>query len=428
MSDGRGTSAGSAPGSGHDDAPRGGRTSRAGGGERRVLEGRVIPSQSDSPLPPQRQPGRSGHLPGAHNPRKAGAGDGGPDDAQAQEVPAAGTPGAQPSGAGPSGPLPDWDPPPPRPLPQRTPQAQNPQTAAQGGQRGQPQHGRTRPGPPGPPQDPGQGPPGPPLTPAFQPRGARRPDEPDWDALAAVNDRRSRRRRLLMAGGGVLAAAVVVAATLFLSGNDGGKGAEADASPSSGTGNGASGEPEFPDVTPPPPPDPLAVISSVGKDTAPLSVDTIFPGKRFTLGDRAYTEGPTSSTEDCASVAAKGLGPVLSDNGCRRMLRATYTRDGVSVTVGVAVFDDRKSADTVRKRATGHIAPLTGKGVGKFCTPVSCWSSTNAIGRYAYFTLAGLSDNKAVSSKETKAKQSGRDVSTFAFRQITQRGRDAAGQ
>lgn len=419
MSDGRGTGAGSASDSGQNDPRQGRQAPYAPDPEPRVLEGRVIPSQSNSPTPPQRRPGQSGHAPGAHAARRAA------------RLAARQDPQQDPQ------PDPQQTHPDPRQTPGQAPQAQRP---GWGGPQSRPQPQRPqRPGPGGPGSgsgpEPGPGPgrqdpPQQPLTPSFQPRSARRPDEPDWDALASASQSRSRKRRLLMIGGGVLATAAVAGAVAFaVVSSSGEKGTEADSTPSAASPTGSeAGEPEFPDITPPPPPDPLAIISSADKDTAPLTPETIFPGKRFTLGDRAYAEGPTSSTENCADVALKGLAPVLTTNGCRQVLRASYTRDGVSITVGIAVFDDKKSANAVRKQATGHVKPLTGDGVGTFCTPVSCWSSTNAIGRYAYFTMAGLSDNTAVTSTETKAKQGGRDVSTFAFRQITQRGRDAAGQ
>lgn len=276
----------------------------------------------------------------------------------------------------------------------------------------------------------GQQPPPPALTPTFQPREEPRSGEPDWAALAEAQDSRARKRRMLMTGGGILAAVAAAVTAFVIVGAGEDKPAKTPGSagsPAPGASN-AVPDPDFPSISPPPPPDPLEIISDAEKDTEPLNTASLFPGERFTLGGRAYAEGPAKATKDCPDVGLKGLAPLLESNGCREMLRATYTRDGVSITVGVAVFDNKKDAETVRRKAVGHIEPLTGKGVGTFCEPVACWSSANAIGRYAYFTMAGFSNNTPVPSTDTKAKQSGRDVSTFAFRQITQRGRAAAGQ
>jgi hypothetical protein len=252
---------------------------------------------------------------------------------------------------------------------------------------------------------------------------SRNPGEPDWDALATANEGRARRRRLFMIGGGVLAAAAVAAIVVVAVAKTGGSGKPAakDRPTSADTAN-----PKFPDVTQPPPPDPLDYISTAGKDTAPLTAETLFIGKRMSIGPRAYTKAVTRDTGDCASVTQGGLGSVLTSNGCRGVLRATYVREGRAVTVGVAVFDTAAEAKRALGQATGNIAAMPGGPVGTFCRPVACWRTSNAVGRYAYFTIAGPANGKPAQSGDTISKQAGRDAGTFAFNRIVQRGRDAA--
>jgi hypothetical protein len=68
------------------------------------------------------------------------------------------------------------------------------------------------------------------------------------------------------------------------------------------------------------------------------------------------------------------------------------------------------------------VLPLSGGGVGTFCHAVPCRLSTNSIGRYAYFTTAGLANGGALSASDTQALQAGNDLATFAFNEIVQRG------
>lgn len=250
---------------------------------------------------------------------------------------------------------------------------------------------------------------------------------PDWAALADGAAARGRRRKWLLIGGGVLAAGAVAAivATAVVQSGKGGKAADR---PHNGKlpSASASPEPTFTPVTPPSPPDPRDFIASAAKDKAPLSATTLFPNAGFTVGPRGYERTATSEDTDCASVTQGGLGSVLSGNDCRRVLRATYVRGGVAVTVGVAVFDAKATADQVKDRSTGNIAALTGGGSPAFCHGPSCRTSANAAGRYAYFTIAGYTNGKPVTADDTQALTAGRDVAAYAFDRILARGRAQA--
>ncbi|MFJ6576506.1 hypothetical protein ACIQMY_11120 [Streptomyces sp. NPDC091368] len=255
-------------------------------------------------------------------------------------------------------------------------------------------------------------------------------DTPDWGAMADASASRGRRKRLLMIGGGVVAAVAVgaIVATAVVSTNQ--KNDEAKNGPLptgtvSPTGT-PTPEPTFSSVAPPPPPNPKDYISDPKKDKAPLSAEGLFPGKKLTMSGRPYKKGATSSTTNCAAVTQGGLGGVLQRNGCQRVLRATYVKDGVAVTVGVAVFPSEAAAQKAKDQAAGGIAPLVGAGVGDFCHATVCLRRSNAIGRYAYFTQAGFADGKKVTKADKPVFQASDDLGTFAFNQIYARGRSQA--
>ncbi|MEU8352447.1 MULTISPECIES: hypothetical protein [Streptomyces] len=236
---------------------------------------------------------------------------------------------------------------------------------------------------------------------------------------------RNRRRKLLMIGGGALATALVASAVAYAVVSGGGS---SDNRPQGlPTAETLPDEPEQPDpsfseVKPPPPPDPRDFISDSDKDTAPLNAGTLFPGDEITMSSRTYAKGATAGTKSCASAASGRLGPALTGNGCEQVLRATYSRDGVAVTVGVAVFDTEAAATKAKEQAAGNILSLPGDGVPAFCRTTSCRLLTNSIGRYAYFTVAGYTSGQDVTSADTKARQAGKDVADYTFNSIVNRG------
>ncbi|MFF3602682.1 hypothetical protein [Streptomyces sp. NPDC002463] len=254
-------------------------------------------------------------------------------------------------------------------------------------------------------------------------------DTPDWGALADASASRGRRKRLLMIAGGVVATVAVgaIVATAVVSTNK--KNDEAKNPVPTGTVSPTgtpTPEPTFSSVAPPPPPNPKDYISDPKKDKAPLSAEGLFPGKKLTMSGRAYKKGATSATTNCAAVTQGGLGTVLKRHGCERVLRATYVKDGVAITVGVAVFPSEAAAQKAKDQAAGGIAPLTGAGVGDFCHATVCLRRSNAIGRYAYFTQAGFANGRKVTKADEPVFQASDDLGTFAFNQIYARGRAQA--
>jgi hypothetical protein len=253
------------------------------------------------------------------------------------------------------------------------------------------------------------------------------PPTPDWGALADATAQRNRRRRWLLVGGGVIAtgalAAVVALAVAGGSGNaSGGQTASRLPTPQDLPSESQSPEPSFSNVQPPAPPKPGDIIASAKKDTAPLNTRTLFPDAKAVTDGRSYAKATTSATNDCAAVTQGDLGAVLTNNGCREVFRATYSRGGIAVTVGIAVFDTAKAAEQAKNEAGPNIASLSGGGVPVFCRQTDCQSSANSVGRYAYFTVSGYTSGKAVVKGDTEALQGSRDLSDYAFRRIWARG------
>ncbi|MFF8288337.1 hypothetical protein ACF068_03750 [Streptomyces sp. NPDC016309] len=256
---------------------------------------------------------------------------------------------------------------------------------------------------------------------------------PDWSALAEASAARTRRRRLLLIGGAALATGLVgtLIAVAIVSGNtaddDGANLADTTSAAPELPTDTAKPQPSFSSVAPPPPPDPMDFISSAGKDKAPLSAESLFPGTKLTVGDRVYRKGATASTTSCGAAAEDGLGAVLERNGCERVIRATYERDGVAVTVGVALFDTKAAALKAKEQAVGGVTPLAGAGVDGFCRAQTvCLRRANALGRYAYFTQAGFTSGKKVTKADGPVFKTSDDLGTFTFNQVYARGRAQA--
>ncbi|MFE7286961.1 hypothetical protein ACFU90_21370 [Streptomyces noursei] len=252
---------------------------------------------------------------------------------------------------------------------------------------------------------------------------------PDWEALADESQARSRRKRWVVIGGGAVAALAVagIVAVAVINSN-GSSGGNATARPTaSGQSALPDDKPSFPDVSVPPPPNPQDYISDPKKDTAPLTPATLFPQKAMVVGEHSYPQTSTASTADCTAGAQGALVSSLHHNGCKQLLRATYSQGGVAVTIGVAVFDSPAQATAVMNENKPNLLPLAGGGVpATFCQGSKCRMTTNATGRYAYFTIAGYTDGKDVTAGETKAQQISRDGGAYAFTQIAQRGKDQA--
>ncbi|MER7483038.1 hypothetical protein ABTX60_36285 [Streptomyces sp. NPDC126510] len=248
---------------------------------------------------------------------------------------------------------------------------------------------------------------------------------PDWAALAEASEARNKRRRVLLIGGGAFATAAIgtaVAVAVVSAGAD--NQGNPTSLPSSDIPSQSASAPSFAPTSAPPPLDPKDFIASAKKDKAPLSPDTLFPGTQLTVGETVYKKGPTADTRDCASAAGGTLPKILTGNDCTRLIRVTYVKDGIAVTVGVAVFDTEAQAAKARAQSTkkSYIKSLSGGGVKAFCESGFCRTTSNSYGRYAYFGNAGFTSGKNVTPKDTAVYRTGDDLVQFTFNQIRRRG------
>ncbi|AUG80807.1 hypothetical protein CFP65_6140 [Kitasatospora sp. MMS16-BH015] len=254
---------------------------------------------------------------------------------------------------------------------------------------------------------------------------AGRTPEPDWAALADRNEQDHRRRKQRQVIGAVIGATLVIGGITATAVNLTGKGGSptaAAATPSdspfptpAAPGPAASGDPDLSrgftttpepstsisatasksptahssSPTPAPRPDPLAVISTAGTDTAPLDPAALFPAQAPGIGGHTWTRVTTATTTPCWKATTGGLGNVLAPQGCQSILRATYASGTAAVTVGIAVFDHRSQADAAQAGYQGQLQGLVTPGSISFCTGPGCATTHGAIGRYAYYTVAG---------------------------------------
>ncbi|WP_406258300.1 hypothetical protein [Streptomyces nigra] len=253
---------------------------------------------------------------------------------------------------------------------------------------------------------------------------------PDWAALAEASETRNKRRRLLFIGGGALATvaigAAVAVAVVSANGDNSASSSPASGLPSTADLPGESaGAPSFAPTSAPPPLDPKDFIASKNKDTAPLGAQILFPGTQLTMGETVYKKGATEDTKNCSAATKGGLPKILAEGDCTRFMRVSYVKDGIAVTVGVAVFDTEAKAQKVKGKVDTKkdiVRSLSGKGVKDFCTSAVCRSTSNSYGRYAYFTITGFTNGRDMTDKDTAAFKAGDDLAEFTFRQIRRRG------
>ncbi|MFD5253487.1 hypothetical protein ACFWM5_11725 [Streptomyces bobili] len=255
---------------------------------------------------------------------------------------------------------------------------------------------------------------------------------PDWAALAEASESRNKRRRLLLIGGGVLATlgvgTAVAMAVVSANGSDEATGRPSSSLPATADLPSASATPSFAPTSAPPPLDPKEFVSSKAKDSAPNGPDIMFPGRQLTMGSAVYKKAAKADTTNCVTAVQGTLPEVLTDNGCTRLMRVTYVKDGVAVTVGVAVFDTEAQALKAKGQAdkSSIVKALTGTEAKSFCAGAICRSTTNSYGRYAYFTITGFTAGKDVTTKDTQVFAAGDGLAEFTFQQIRRRGETQA--
>jgi hypothetical protein len=250
---------------------------------------------------------------------------------------------------------------------------------------------------------------------------------PDWASLAEASETRNKRRKLFFIGGGALATVAIgtAVAVAVVSANGDSEASTTSSLPATADIPSQSATaPSFAPTSAPPPLDPKDFVASKAKDTAPLGATILFPGTQLTMGETVYKKGATADTTKCDTAAKGTLPKVLKANDCTRLMRVSYIKDGVAVTVGVAVFDTEAQATRAKTQADNSsvVASLSGKGIKAFCDGAICRTTTNSYGRYAYFTTAGFTNGKDVTEKSTAVTSIGNDLAEFTFRQIRRRG------
>ncbi|GAV43884.1 hypothetical protein [Streptomyces acidiscabies] len=258
------------------------------------------------------------------------------------------------------------------------------------------------------------------------------PSGPDWAALAESSEKRNKRKRIFLIGGGAAATVAIgtAVAMAVVSANGGGTANKPTSSLPAAGGDlpSASSAPSFAPTTAPPPLNPKEFISDKTKDTAPNGPHLLFPGTQVTLTGGTFRKGPSADSPACDSGSQGSLPKVLKDNGCTRLMRVTYVKDGIATTVGVAVFDTEAQALKAKKDADdkSFVKPLSGNGIAAFCNGAICRSTTNSYGRYAYFTVSGFTNGKNVTKTDTAVFAAGDTLAEFTFQQINRRGETQA--
>ena len=266
------------------------------------------------------------------------------------------------------------------------------------------------------------------------------PDDParaQFQAMAERKELLDRRRRRIRWGAAAVAlccAVAVCVALLTSSSTPKQRAAAAPPTPAPATPSSAPGTPSTaptPSVSDAPPANPspispVALLSSTTTDPAPVTAAGFFPGSTVSIQNRSYTRALTAAS-GCSAAATPPLAAVLAKNGCREVVRATYSTGTTAVTVGIAVFDSAAQADAAFRGATvGNLAPLPGGGLPPFCRGVVCRLTGNTVGRYVYFTVAGYTTGKPVPASDTSAYAAGNDMEQVVLTNLASRARAEA--
>ncbi|OPG04756.1 hypothetical protein [Microbispora sp. GKU 823] len=146
-------------------------------------------------------------------------------------------------------------------------------------------------------------------------------------------------KRIVMAAGAVVVVGAIGTAAYFAySGEpDGGQAAR---TPAATTAPSSSDEPTPSSTVA------SAILDSEQTDPKTLKPGEAFPAEKVTLAGRTYRRVKVDVTDDCGKAAAGAFAQALTEQQCRRVLRATYV-DGkrqYAVTTGIAVLPGKTEA------------------------------------------------------------------------------------
>ena len=254
---------------------------------------------------------------------------------------------------------------------------------------------------------------------------------PDWAALAEASETRNRRRRLFFIGGGALATVAIgtaVAMAVVSANGDDEANKPTSSLPATADIPSATGTtPSFAPTSAPPPLDPKDFIASKAKDTAPLSADILFPGTQLTMGSTVYKKGADGRHEELRRGRHGPAEPRQGPQGQQlHPLHARHLHQGRRRGHGrrgrLRHRGPGDEGEEPGQHQEGHRQVAVRRRVKAFCNSAICRSTSNSYGRYAYFTIAGFTNGKNVTEKDTAVFSTGDDLAEFTFRQIHRRG------
>ncbi|GLX95700.1 hypothetical protein [Herbidospora sp. NBRC 101105] len=147
-------------------------------------------------------------------------------------------------------------------------------------------------------------------------------------------------RKVLLAGGALVVIAAIGASAYMAYSGEEDPGGEVAAPPVTNAPAAPGGEAD------PAPTVEAAMLDSETTDPRKLTLNEAFPDVKVSVNGRTFKRVKVDMTDDCASAAAGAFARSLSENDCRRVLRATYV-DGkkqYAVTTGIAVLPTKDAA------------------------------------------------------------------------------------
>lgn len=156
----------------------------------------------------------------------------------------------------------------------------------------------------------------------------------------------------------------------------------------------------------------LAADAEVARRWRAWPAGRIFPERLSYVPEDAPSEFATRAgiapDVGCEGSVDASLIPILSQHGCRAVLRASYADQlqGVVVTVGVVVFPDQQAAYRARGQITGSTTALRavafpGTVAARFDDPARQSGSSERGGPYLVLTTAGQSDGRPAAAIRT---------------------------
>lgn len=197
---------------------------------------------------------------------------------------------------------------------------------------------------------------------------------------------------------------------MFLAlGNDDGGGGE-PAPPPSPAGSVAAPTVSVPPSPPAPDPsmsgDPLTRLDTRSGDPEPLTLDEVFPEKKFDVDGTGYTRAARTEDENCtAAVEGSGLSSAIQSGGCTQVLRASYVSGDVISTVGIVNLENAEAVETAFEAAQGtenYITPLPGSGRASDLGQGRALGAQLSRGHYLVLSWVQYADGRNPSGTEDK--------------------------